>query len=177
MMTTKQIQKMIYSLGLKNIIVDGKNGEQTKLYVKGLQYALGLKIDGIFGPKTMNAVEKYKLDGQVKHFKNIEFMCKCGCRRIKLDNSLKLYLEIVRYHFRKSIYINSGYRCPAWNKKVGGASKSQHMLGKAADIRVHGVSAAKVSKFCSNLMIKHGGVSLSYPTFTHIDTRNYKARW
>ncbi|MFL5764307.1 MAG: D-Ala-D-Ala carboxypeptidase family metallohydrolase [Bacteroidia bacterium] len=30
--------------------------------------------------------------------------------------------------------INSGYRCPALNKAIGGAKNSQHMLGQAADI-------------------------------------------
>lgn len=32
------------------------------------------------------------------------------------------------------IKVNSGYRCPSLNKAIGGASKSQHMTGHAADI-------------------------------------------
>ena len=30
--------------------------------------------------------------------------------------------------------MNSGYRCPALNKAVGGTTTSQHMSGQAADI-------------------------------------------
>ena len=33
------------------------------------------------------------------------------------------------------ILINSGYRCDAVNRKVGGVPNSQHRLGQAADIR------------------------------------------
>lgn len=33
----------------------------------------------------------------------------------------------------RPIRINSGYRCPALNKAVGGAANSAHMLGYAAD--------------------------------------------
>ncbi len=33
------------------------------------------------------------------------------------------------------IIINSGFRCESVNRKVGGVSNSQHLLGQAADIR------------------------------------------
>ena len=33
------------------------------------------------------------------------------------------------------IIINSGFRCEAVNRRVGGVSNSQHLLGQAADIR------------------------------------------
>ena len=34
------------------------------------------------------------------------------------------------------IIINSGFRCEAVNRKVGGVRNSQHLLGQAADIRL-----------------------------------------
>jgi hypothetical protein len=34
------------------------------------------------------------------------------------------------------IIINSGFRCEAVNRKVGGVRNSQHMMGQAADIRL-----------------------------------------
>lgn len=43
-------------------------------------------------------------------------------------------LQPIRDKYGKPIYINSGYRCPTLNRKVGGVSNSQHTLGKAADI-------------------------------------------
>ena len=37
------------------------------------------------------------------------------------------------------IRINSGYRSPQLNKKIGGAPSSNHLTGCAADIRVYGM--------------------------------------
>ncbi|MFR9051777.1 MAG: D-Ala-D-Ala carboxypeptidase family metallohydrolase [Hominilimicola sp.] len=43
-------------------------------------------------------------------------------------------LDPLRIWYGKPITVNSGYRCPALNKAVGGAATSQHMNGQAADI-------------------------------------------
>ena len=40
------------------------------------------------------------------------------------------------------IVINSGYRSPELNKKVGGSATSNHLTGCAVDIRVYGVEQA-----------------------------------
>jgi hypothetical protein len=40
----------------------------------------------------------------------------------------------LREWYGKPIIVNSGYRCEALNKAIGGAKSSQHMLGEAADI-------------------------------------------
>lgn len=48
-------------------------------------------------------------------------------------------LEKVRLNYNKPVIINSGYRCPALNKVIGGAKNSQHMTGQAADIEVPGI--------------------------------------
>lgn len=45
-------------------------------------------------------------------------------------------LEPLRQHAGIPIQLNSGYRCPALNRAVGGSSQSQHLKGEAADIRV-----------------------------------------
>lgn len=42
----------------------------------------------------------------------------------------------MREWYGKPIIVNSGYRCEALNKAIGGAKSSQHMLGEAADITV-----------------------------------------
>lgn len=44
-------------------------------------------------------------------------------------------LQPLRDHFRVPLTINSGYRCPALNRAVGGVANSQHMTGEAADIK------------------------------------------
>ncbi len=44
-------------------------------------------------------------------------------------------LDPLREKFGAPIIITSGYRCPALNRAVGGATNSQHTKGEAADIR------------------------------------------
>lgn len=48
-------------------------------------------------------------------------------------------LEVVRALFDRPIRVNSGYRCPALNRAVGGSPGSQHMSGDAADVTIPGV--------------------------------------
>lgn len=85
-------------------------------------------------------------------------------------------LELVRQEFGKAIHINSGYRSPAFNKALPGtAKKSQHTLGRAADIVVAGVAAPVVHAGVLRL-IRSGKLPLvkglgAYATFTHIDIR------
>jgi hypothetical protein len=79
-----------------------------------------------------------------------------------------------------ALHINSGYRSPNHNRNVGGATNSQHLYGRAADISVSGYSPRQVADKIDELMragtMKHGGLG-RYNTFTHIDTRGYMARW
>lgn len=44
-------------------------------------------------------------------------------------------LDEIREGYGKPIYVNSGYRCPKLNQKVGGVKSSYHQLGLAADLR------------------------------------------
>jgi hypothetical protein len=47
-------------------------------------------------------------------------------------------LDPLREALGKPITVNSGYRGPALNRRIGGASNSQHVEGKAADIQCSG---------------------------------------
>lgn len=118
------------------------------------------------------------------NFFKSEFDSKDGSEMPKevLCNVIKLagQLQILRDHFDAPITINSGYRSPEHNKKVGGASRSQHLYGKAADIVVKGVAPQKVYETIE-MLIKQGdmlqGGLGNYKTFTHYDIRKNKARW
>lgn len=48
-------------------------------------------------------------------------------------------LEKIRIHFGRPVVVNSGYRGPKLNRTIGGAKKSQHLAGQAADIEIPGV--------------------------------------
>lgn len=60
--------------------------------------------------------------------------------RLLVDN----VLDPVRELYGGPIRVNSGYRCPDLNKAVGGAAKSQHLSGQAADITTGKIGANKV---------------------------------
>jgi len=67
------------------------------------------------------------------NFKLREFQCRC-CGTVKLSPKLLMMLELMRSAWCGPLVITSGYRCPAHNKAVGGASRSLHLQGMAADI-------------------------------------------
>lgn len=57
--------------------------------------------------------------------------------QLVIDNLTALVdnvLDPLREAWGKPFKVNSGYRCRALNKAVGGVPASQHMLGQAADI-------------------------------------------
>lgn len=71
----------------------------------------------------------------------------------------------------------SGYRSPAYNSKVGGSKKSQHMLGNAVDIVQTGLTTAQRQQFIQ-AAIDAGFTAIGiYNTFTHIDIRGAKVAW
>lgn len=52
-------------------------------------------------------------------------------------------LELLRQHVGKPVVLGSGYRCPTFNKAVGGVTNSQHMTGEAADIHIPNLTEAR----------------------------------
>ena len=119
-----------------------------------------------------------------KNFKLKEFECKGGCDMPLevYENIIKLagQLQFLRDYTGRPITINSAYRCPEHNAKVGGSKTSQHLLGKAADITIQSLKPAEVYALIEDLIdmghMLQGGLGL-YDTFVHIDIRKTKARW
>ena len=79
-----------------------------------------------------------------EHFTLEEFTCSTTGERAKINNSVPAQLmpnikltanklECVRKVLGFPIIITSGYRCPALNARVGGASTSAHTKGLAVD--------------------------------------------
>ena len=118
-------------------------------------------------------------DGNKKlstNFRVKEFACTDGSDPIFIDSDLVNVLQKIRSHFGKSVTINSAYRTPGKNKAVGGQAYSQHLYGRAADIKVKGVTPKKVAAYAETLLKNKGGIGI-YSTFVHIDVRATKARW
>jgi uncharacterized protein YcbK (DUF882 family) len=113
-----------------------------------------------------------------KHFHLNEFLHP-GCEKIinvplienlrKLANRLE---EARKLLGNRPITITSGLRTPEHNREVGGASKSEHLYGKAADIVVPGLKASEVQRILKDW---EGGLG-SYSSWTHVDT-GAKRRW
>ena len=127
------------------------------------------------------AVQVYSLKehGDIQlseHLKVREFACKDGSDKILIDDALVDVLQAIRDEINKPINITSGYRNEAYNKKIGGASQSQHLYGKAADITARGVEPIEIARIADRMCI--GGVG-RYNNFTHVDTRygRYRANW
>ena len=69
------------------------------------------------------------------------------------------WLEALRVRACTPIIINSGYRSPQLNRKVGGAPTSNHLTGCAVDIRVYG----------KEQLLRYATILLDYADETHQD--------
>lgn len=98
-----------------------------------------------------------------------EFRCPC-CGQGQVAELLVLWLEWFRRAWGEPVIVNSGWRCVPHNCEVGGAEKSRHLIGCAADIRP--VDRAVIGPF--KLLLKQMTDNLTgwevrfYPTFVHV---------
>lgn len=129
--------------------------------------------------RNMRDILHYSLvaDGEKKISKNFkvkEFRCKDGSDKILIDvDFVTDKLQAIRDHFGAAVIINSAYRTAAYNKKVGGASKSFHMSGQAFDIAVKGHTPLEIAQYAQTIGIN--GI-IQYNTFVHVDSRE-KRYW
>lgn len=179
---------------------NGKMEEKYRPQIDGMiawQYTSKSSVKGISGNVDMNiwygvaeseekemaevtvyAYSKAKQGGNKlsENFKVKEFACKDGSDVIFVAPKLVEILQKIRAHFGKPLIINSAYRTPTYNKKIGGATYSQHQYGTAADIRINGVRPKEVAAYAETLLPNTGGIGI-YSNFTHIDVRAVKSRW
>lgn len=125
------------------------------------------------------AIKTYKKGNEQKiatNFRAREFDCQgrgC-CTETKVDEKLVQYLQQIRDHFGKPVYLTA-YRCKTHNARTPNAApNSYHVYGQAADFHIDGVVPAEIAKYAESIGIK--GIGL-YDTFVHIDTRTSKSFW
>ena len=109
-----------------------------------------------------------------------EFKCECSddCRAAGMPDyvfrnilMLGAILQLLRKAIDKPFNLTSGYRCREHNKTVGGAEKSTHLLGMAADVSTAFWNTAhkvQLTKLLKQLNVYH----IWYDSHIHIDTRN-----
>lgn len=142
------------------VTVDGVAGDATVSKTKEWQKAHGLSADGICGTMTRNAMFNQSSgsnEWNFPHFQKTEFACKDGCGFDNINPRLVAVLEDIRAHFgNKPLIITSGCRCAKHNAKVGGVQGSRHVLGKAADFYIKGVTTKDLLNYCQSLV--HQGI-------------------
>lgn len=114
--------------------------------------------------------------GRELNFKVVEFACKDGSDYLKTDSALVIMLQKIRDHFGKPVIINSAYRNATYNKKIGGAVRSQHIYGKAADICISGVAPIDIARYAESSCELIKGIGL-YTWGVHVDTRTTPSKW
>ena len=138
------------------------------------------------GDKPMVTINAYSLknDGGKKlsaNFQVKEFKCNDGSDAVLVAPALVLLLQNIRAHYQKPVIINSAYRTPSYNAKVGSVAQSQHCYGTAADITIKGVTPKALAAYVETLMPDTGGIgvydSAAQGHFVHVDVREKKARW
>ncbi len=114
-----------------------------------------------------------------KNFAPHEFASN-GNGAVEMDIHTLNCLQSLREEWGEPIILNSAYRDPVYNARIGGAPLSKHKEGRALDVGVRGWSPEKKYKF-KELAFKHGFTGFGgYNTFIHIDTgrpRKWKQSW
>jgi uncharacterized protein YcbK (DUF882 family) len=104
-----------------------------------------------------------------RNFKDFELICKCGCGMLP-DEELQDYLQYLREHCQFPLVLNSCARCDEHNKTIGGAKKSWHVKGLAADISTTGLTNKQYFRLLSGIFLYFQGVEI-HATFIHVDLR------
>lgn len=104
------------------------------------------------------------------HFQTVELMAERKGRYGLYSMTALHNIERMRQDLNRPIYINSGYRSPAYNDGLAGsATWSRHTYGDAIDFYSPGTSLRQLARLC----VDHGaGFYQVYSTHVHCDWRN-----
>lgn len=121
-------------------------------------------------------------NGPSEHLSWKELACKDGTPYPKeyilagRASALAIVFEDIRALYNKPIQITSAYRTREYNKKIGGARNSQHVEGRALDLKSpKGVPFKTFYNDIRNYAEAFGITGIGrYKTFVHIDIRPSK---
>jgi hypothetical protein len=88
-------------------------------------------------------------------------------------------LENIRSDYNdRPVKVNSWYRDPETNRRIGGASQSQHLSGGAIDFNIAGISPWDIyARYNPTWTGGLAAVDRGSYRFCHIDIRPIKSRW
>lgn len=191
--TPKEMQQYCLSAGWKDAVMLDSGGSSQCITPTG-KITSTRKVHNVLcfwlrktdnepkGEKPMVEINAYSLktDGNkslTAHFKVKEFACQDGSDTIFIARELPMVCEYIRMRCNKGITVNSGYRTPTHNKKVGGVDNSQHCYGTAADLKTpSGWTPKKMASIAREIMPNWGGVGI-YDWGIHVDVREKKSDW
>ena len=143
------------------------------------------KVIAIAAPKSWQQINWNDMTAKVSQYFTVREVTNGDLRRIPQSNAIKQNiftlakeLDEVREAWGSAILVNSWYRPPAINRAVGGVSNSQHISGKAVDIRPGSGSIFDFQRWLDekgwpNRALGYG----ARRGFVHIDMRPGKIRW
>lgn len=127
-----------------------------------------MEIAKLYWPNHTHAPTTPETGWRWPHFRPSELACK-GSGSLKIDPASLDKLEELRATIGKPLRILSAYRSPAHNRKVGGATNSQHLAAKAFDVMQKDLDPAQF--VAAAILAGFTGFGF-YPDqgFIHIDT-------
>lgn len=125
-----------------------------------------------------------KSDRLTKDYTATDFACVDGTRvpAKYYHNMTKLAVNIQRLAdaLGKPVIVVDGFRTAEYNRHIGGNPKSQHLVCLGAEVKVRGMSrarlAAKIKELIKEGVLEKGGVAI-YPNGVHYDVRGKNLSW
>ena len=96
----------------------------------------------------------------------------------ELANLMRLaaLLEQVRALINKPIIVNSAFRSKAVNDAVHSKDTSQHRIGCAADIKVHGMTPRQIVEKCVTTGLPYDQIIVEFDSWVHISIPDTPSR-
>jgi len=173
-MTTAELQERLNRLGMSAGSVDGVMGPMTRTAVARFQLACALPghnlvVDAVPGPRTWAALREAASGHLSPHFNVSELRTRTRAGGPKdgtcwVHRDLLHALERLRADVGRPLSVVSGWRDVAHNRRVGGASASQHTFGISPEL------SAISSRLARNAHLRAGraaDIPSGYVTLEH----------
>ena len=131
------LQRGLTEIGFPCGPVDGLNGPATRTAVARFQLAYGWRsigVDGMYGPQTLGALDQVRSTGRLSPNFTVQECRSKGDGTAWVHRDLLTQLERLRARVGRPLGLVSAWRDPAHNRRVGGASSSQHTFGAAPEL-------------------------------------------
>lgn len=135
------------------------------------------------GNPPLHTNSDYRFVKLSEHFTTYEFARsgKVQTDISRIDPQLVRCLESIRQDLDMPVYVYSGYRTywhnlAVYEKKHKKATDSQHIAGKAADVKIDGMTGLEIGKAAINACGPTIGIGIG-GNYAHIDVRGVFASW